>query len=66
MRSDSNKHADGKDTKARCLSIRQAAPLRVPIITTIAGAKAAVQGLLEVRRNRDLSVRSIQEYHAEV
>ncbi|MBP7603453.1 MAG: carbamoyl-phosphate synthase large subunit [Spirochaetes bacterium] len=57
----------GKIPKHDAFSIRQAAlRFRVPIITTIAGAKAAVQGLLEVRRNRDLSVRSIQEYHAEV
>ena len=57
----------GKIPKHDAFSIRQAAlRFRVPIITTIAGAKAAVQGLLEVKKNRDLSVRSIQEYHAEV
>ena len=57
----------GKIPKHDAFSIRQAALcFRVPIITTIAGARAAVQGLLEVKRNRDLSVRSIQEYHAEV
>ncbi|MCU0844322.1 MAG: carbamoyl-phosphate synthase large subunit [Spirochaetes bacterium] len=57
----------GKIPKHDAFSIRQAAlRFRVPIITTIAGAKAAVQGLLEVRKNRNISVRSIQEYHAEV
>jgi carbamoyl-phosphate synthase large subunit len=35
----------------------------IPCITTINGARAAVQGLLSVRK-KGISVRSIQEYHA--
>jgi carbamoyl-phosphate synthase large subunit len=44
-------------------AIRRAAIThRVPCITTIAGAAAAVNGIRAIRRE-DLSVRSIQEYH---
>jgi carbamoyl-phosphate synthase large subunit len=57
----------GKIPKHDAFSIRQAAVrYRVPVITTISAAKAAVQGLVEVKSRKDVSVRSIQEYHAEV
>jgi len=35
-------------------------------MTTIAAAKAAVCGLIEVKAKGEISVKSIQEYHAEV
>jgi carbamoyl-phosphate synthase large subunit len=48
-------------------TIRQAAVrYHIPIITTIAAAKAAIRGLLEVKKKGEISVKSIQEYHAEV
>ncbi len=57
----------GKIPKYDAFSIRQAAlRYRMPIITTVSAAKSAVQGLLEVRKGNDISVRTIQEYHAEV
>ena len=57
----------GKITRYDAFTIRQAAVrYHVPIITTISAAKAAVRGLIEVKRRNELSVRSIQEYHAEV
>ncbi len=47
--------------------IRQTAVrYHIPIVTTIAAAKAAVHGLLDVKRNKGLTVRPIQEYHREV
>ncbi len=56
----------GKIPKYDAFTIRQAAlRYHVPIITTISAAKAAVQGLLEVRKNREITVRSLQEYHKE-
>ncbi len=42
---------------------RAAVNHRIPCITTIPGAAAAVNGIRELRRER-LNVRSIQEYHA--
>ncbi|HDP80045.1 MAG TPA: carbamoyl phosphate synthase large subunit, partial [Spirochaetes bacterium] len=57
----------GKIPKHDAFTIRQSAlRYRVPIITNISAAKAAVQGLLEVKKNRDITVRSLQEYHEEV
>jgi carbamoyl-phosphate synthase large subunit len=57
----------GKIPKYDAFSIRQAAlRYRMPIITTVSAAKSAVQGLMEVRKRNDVSVRTIQEYHAEV
>ncbi|TAL39810.1 MAG: carbamoyl-phosphate synthase large subunit [Spirochaetes bacterium] len=56
----------GKIPKHDAFTIRQAAlRYHVPIITTISAAKAAVQGLLEVRKNGEITVRSLQEYHKE-
>ncbi len=57
----------GKIPKYDAFTIRQSALRhRVPIITNISAVKAAVQGLLEVKKNRDITVRSLQEYHKEV
>ncbi len=57
----------GKIPKYDAFSIRQAAlRYHIPIMTTVAAAKAAVRGLLEVRRNREISVKPIQDYHKEV
>jgi len=57
----------GKIPKHDAFTIRQAAlRYRMPIITTISAAKAAVQGLIEIKKKKDITVKSIQEYHAEV
>ncbi|MDY6969509.1 MAG: carbamoyl-phosphate synthase large subunit [Spirochaetota bacterium] len=57
----------GKIPRYDAYSIRQAAVrYNIPIITTISAAKAAVQGLLEINQNSNLTIRPIQEYHAEV
>ncbi len=57
----------GKIPRYDAYTIRQAAVrYRIPILTTVAAAKAAVRGLLEVKTNGEISVKSIQEYHAEV
>jgi carbamoyl-phosphate synthase large subunit len=56
-----------KITRYDAFTIRQAAVrYHIPIMTTIAAAKAAVCGLLEVKARGEISVKSIQEYHAEV
>jgi carbamoyl-phosphate synthase large subunit len=57
----------GKITRYDAYNIRQAAVrYHIPIMTTIAAAKAAVRGILEVKARGEISVKSIQEYHAEV
>ena len=57
----------GKITRYDAYTIRQAAVrYHIPIMTTVAAAKAAVRGILEVKSRGELSVKSIQEYHAEV
>jgi carbamoyl-phosphate synthase large subunit len=57
----------GKITRYDAFTIRQAAVrYHIPIITTVAAAKAAVRGILEVKARGEISVKSIQEYHAEV
>ncbi|MFH0976077.1 MAG: carbamoyl-phosphate synthase large subunit [Spirochaetota bacterium] len=57
----------GKIPRYDAYTIRQAAVrYHIPIMTTIAAAKAAVRGLLEVKAKGELTVKSIQEYHAEV
>jgi carbamoyl-phosphate synthase large subunit len=43
---------------------REAIAKNVPVITTISGAAAAVNGIAAMRR-RGVSVRSLQEYHAD-
>jgi len=55
-----------KKSKDDAFSIRQAATrYRIPIMTTIPAAKAAINGMLTVQR-KELSVKPIQEYHKEV
>ncbi|HOF14493.1 MAG TPA: carbamoyl phosphate synthase large subunit, partial [Spirochaetota bacterium] len=57
----------GKVPKEDAYTIRQAAVrYHVPIITTIAAAKAAVQGMIFTKKAGHFTVRSLQEYHAEV
>ncbi|MDY6933555.1 MAG: carbamoyl-phosphate synthase large subunit [Spirochaetota bacterium] len=57
----------GKIPRFDAYSIRQTAlRYHIPIITTIAAAKAAIQGLLEVKNKTKISIKPIQEYHAEV
>ncbi|MFC1668949.1 carbamoyl-phosphate synthase large subunit [Spirochaetota bacterium] len=58
---------EGKIPRNDAYTIRQAAVRsNIPIMTTIPAAKAAVRGMLEVKRRKGLSVKSIQEYHKEV
>jgi carbamoyl-phosphate synthase large subunit len=57
----------GKVTRDDAYSIRQAAVrYHVPIVTTMSAAKAAINGLLYVKKNHVLSVKPIQEYYKEV
>ena len=56
----------GKKTKKDETVIRSSAVARnIPLITTVAGAQAAVIGI-EARRSQGLEVKSIQEYQAEL
>ena len=55
----------GKESFFDERSIRQAAiHYRVPCITTLSGAAAAVAGIRDLQRE-SLAVRSLQEYHQE-
>ncbi|MGA1844833.1 MAG: carbamoyl-phosphate synthase large subunit [bacterium] len=57
----------GKATKEDETRIRSHAILySVPLITTIAGAEASVNGIENIIRKPKFSVKSIQEYHKEV
>jgi len=57
----------GKATKEDETRIRSKAILySVPLITTIAGAQASVNGIENLINKKKLSVKSIQEYHKEV
>ncbi|MBN2040104.1 MAG: carbamoyl-phosphate synthase large subunit [Spirochaetes bacterium] len=57
----------GKIPRYDAYTIRQAAVrYHIPIITTVAAAKAAVNGLSKVKSRGQLSVKSIQEYHSEI
>jgi len=57
----------GKVTRDDAYFIRQAATrYHVPTVTTMSAAKAAINGLLYVKENRELSVKPIQEYYREV
>ncbi len=54
----------GKSPRADEVKIRTAAvACRIPIMTTLAGAKAAVRGMAALR-DKGYAVRSLQEYHA--
>jgi carbamoyl-phosphate synthase large subunit len=56
----------GKASKIDETVIRSSAVARdIPLITTLAGAQATIQGL-EAMRSRGMSVRSLQSYHKEV
>jgi carbamoyl-phosphate synthase large subunit len=53
----------GKAPRADEVRIRTAAVQhRVPIMTTLTGAAAAVEGIAALKKH-DLSVRSLQEHH---
>jgi carbamoyl-phosphate synthase large subunit len=57
----------GKRPKEDAYTIRQAAVrYRVPIITTLAAAKAAVQGIISMKKAGQFTVKPVQEYHKEV
>jgi carbamoyl-phosphate synthase large subunit len=56
-----------KLSKDDSFQIRQAAVrYHVPYMTTVQAARAAICGLLELKRNNSIFVRPIQEYHKEV
>ena len=57
----------GMIQKHDAYTIRQVAVRNgIPILTTLAAAKAAIRGLVEVKRGGTLEVRPLQEYHREV
>ncbi len=57
----------GKATKEDETKIRSHCILyNVPLITTIAGAQASVNGIGILRKNPSLNVKSIQEYHRSI
>ena len=57
----------GKATKVDETTIRSHALLYgVPLITTIAGAQASVNGIENLVKNPKISVKSLQEYHKEM
>ncbi|HOT44028.1 MAG TPA: carbamoyl-phosphate synthase large subunit [Spirochaetota bacterium] len=57
----------GKVSKDDSYLIRQAGVrYHIPYMTTVQSARAAIRGLLEIKKNRDYAVRPIQEYHKEV
>ncbi len=56
----------GKETRSDGYYIRTAAAFYgLPLITTIPGAKAAVEGIKALKREK-LRVKSLQEYHCEI
>ncbi len=57
----------GKETKEDEAKMRSHALLySVPLITTIAGAQATVNGIENLIKRHEISVQSIQEYHREI
>jgi len=57
----------GKATKEDEAKIRSQAILySVPLITTVAGAQASVNGIENLIKKPEISVKSIQEYHKEI
>ncbi|MFH1741255.1 MAG: carbamoyl-phosphate synthase large subunit [bacterium] len=57
----------GKWTKENEKRIRSQALLySVPLITTVAGAQASVNGIENIMKGRVLNVKSLQEYHKEI
>ncbi len=57
----------GKVTRGDAYRIRQAAVrYRVPTVTTISAARAAVDGILHAKEEGELSVKPLQEYYEEV
>ena len=57
----------GKISKNDAYHIRQTAVRsNIPIMTTISAAKAAIHGMLEVKRKKDFFILPIQEYHKKV
>jgi len=57
----------GKVTRDDAYLIRQAAVrYHIPSTTTVAGAKAAINGLLHIKNTGELSVKPVQEYYKEV
>jgi carbamoyl-phosphate synthase large subunit len=57
----------GKATKADELKIRSQALLySVPLITTVAGAQASVNGIENLIKKPSIRVKSLQEYHKKV
>jgi len=56
----------GEQSQAADPEIRRAAiQYGLPYTTTLAGAIAAVEGITSLKRNSKISIRSLQEYHAQ-
>ncbi len=45
---------------------KSAIKLKIPYVTTLAAASACLQGIKEVKANRNTEIKSIQEYHQEI
>jgi len=57
----------GKATKEDELKIRSCAILyNIPLITTVSGAQASVNGIENLIKNKKISVSSLQEYHKKI
>ena len=57
----------GKESKDDDSYLRKAAiKKKVPYVTTMAAAKAAISGILEIKKHGNSEVKSLQEIHAEI
>jgi carbamoyl-phosphate synthase large subunit len=57
----------GKGPRTDQNSIRQAAiRYHLPLVTTVSAIRAAVEGIVRMQKSGEVTVRSLQEYHAEV
>ncbi len=57
----------GKVSRGDAFQIRQSAVRHhIPIMTSVSAAKAAIEGMLSIKKVNKIGVKSIQEYHKEV
>ena len=56
------KESNNDDSYLRKTAIKA----KVPYITTLAGARAAVEGIRQVQQGGNGRIRSLQEWHAEI
>ena len=57
----------GKGSRADQNAIRQAAiRYHLPLVTTPSAIHAAVEGIIRMKKDNTVTVRSIQEYHGEM